>query len=305
MDTTTTVREGELHGLPGQPHLPGHYLSWGAIIAGALCAAAIAFVLVTFGSAIGLSAVSPWPHVGLSPTVALVIAALWAAIVQVVAFAAGGYVAGRVRNSWGSVVAHERRFRDGMHGLIVWAVALLVGALLAASAVASLVKTGTEAAATAAARTVSAAAPQHAASPADYAFDYLMRPAPATTPGQPAPNGQELQPAIVRIFNNGLDAGTLPSADRSYLAALVSTRTGMSQADAEKHVDQAFQRAKETENQVRAAADKARKAAVLAAFMAAATLAIGCAAACAGATAGGRHRDEQTEIRLFGTRYFW
>jgi hypothetical protein len=65
-----------------------------------LCAAAISLVLVTFGSAIGLSAISPWPHVGLSPTVALLIAALWAAVVQVVAFAAGGYVAGRVRNSW-------------------------------------------------------------------------------------------------------------------------------------------------------------------------------------------------------------
>src|SRR5215471_7130840 len=128
MDTTTAAREGELHALPDQPHLPGHYLSWGAIVAGALCAAAISFVLLTFGSAIGLSAVSPWPHVGLSPTVALLIAALWVAIVQVFAFAAGGYVAGRVRNSWGSVVAHERRFRDGMHGLLVWAVGLLVGA---------------------------------------------------------------------------------------------------------------------------------------------------------------------------------
>jgi hypothetical protein len=44
---------------------------------------------------------------------------------------------------------------------------------------------------------------------------------------------------------------------------------------------------------------------VIAAFLAAATLAIGCAAACAGATMGGRHRDEQTEIRLFGTKFFW
>src|SRR5215475_1405068 len=144
MDTTTVVTEGELHGLAGQPHLPGHYLSWGAIAAGALCAAAISFVLVTFGSAIGLSAVSPWPNVGLSPTIALLIAALWLAVVQVVAFAAGGYVAGRVRNSWGSVVPHERRFRDGMHGLIVWAVGLLAGALVAAYAAGNLVKTGTE-----------------------------------------------------------------------------------------------------------------------------------------------------------------
>ena len=313
MDTTTVAAQGELHGPAGQFHLPGHYLSWGAIVAGALCAAAIAFVLVTFGSAIGLTAMSPWPHVGLSPTIALLIAALWAAVVQVVAFAAGGYVAGRVRNSWGGVVAHERRFRDGMHGLLVWAVGLLVGAVLAASAAASLLKTGTVAAATA------ANGASHGAAPADYAFDYLMRPAPAeaaAAPAGPAPiaaqpamyrmqNAQEFQPSIVRIFSDGLQAGSLPPTDRSYLASLVSVRTGLSQPASEKRVDEAFQRAKNAENKLRDAADKARKASVLAAFLAAASLAIGCAAACAAATAGGRHRDEQTEIRLFGTRYFW
>ena len=70
-------------------------------------------------------------------------------------------------------------------------------------------------------------------------------------------------------------------------------------------MDDAFQQAKDAETKARAVADKARKASVLAAFLAAATLAIACAAACAGAAAGGRHRDDQTEVRLFGTRRFW
>lgn len=322
MATTTIVTEEGLHGSPGQPHLPGHYLSWGAIIAGALCAAAISLVLFAFGSAIGLSAVSPWPHAGLSPTVALIIVALWTAIVQVVAFAAGGYVAGRVRNSWGGVVTHERRFRDGMHGLIVWAVGLLVGAAFAVSAVGGLLRTGVQATATVAAGTAGGATAASvagqrgippAATPADIAFDYLTRPGPvaaaAPAAGAPPPAAvtppQELKPSIVRIFADGLQAGTLPPADRTYLASLVAMRTGMSQADAEKRVDEAFQQAKDAEAKVRAAADKARKASVLAAFLAAATLVVACAAACAGATAGGRHRDEQTEIRLFGTKLFW
>jgi hypothetical protein len=313
MATTTIVTEEGLHGSSVQPHLPGHYLSWGAIIAGALCAAAISLVLFAFGSAIGLSAVSPWPHVGLSPTVALIIVALWTAIVQVVGFAAGGYVAGRVRNSWGVVVPHERRFRDGMHGLIVWAVGLLVGAAFAASAAGGLLRTGAQATATVAAGTLGgAAAGQRGVEPADYGFDYSMRPAPAAgsapqaaTPPATVPTAQELRPSIVRIFADGLQAGTLPAVDRTYLASLVSMRTGLVQADAEKRVDEAFQQAKDAEAKARAAADKARKASLLAAFLAAATLAIGCAAACAGATAGGRHRDEQTEIRLFGTKHFW
>src|SRR5262245_31730028 len=318
------VTEGGLHGSLAPAHLPGHYLSWGAIIAGALCAAAISLVLFTFGSAVGLSAISPWPHVGLSATVALIIAALWAAVVQVVGFAAGGYVAGRVRNGWGSVVPHERRFRDGMHGLIVWALGLLVGAAFAASAAGGLIHRGAQAAAAVAGSAIGAAAAPstttapHAPTPADIGFDYLMRPAPGETAATPAAGAaqpqsialrlqsqQELQPSVVRVLGDGLQAGTLAPADRSYLASLVSLRTGMSQAAAEKRVDEAFQQTKEADAKVKAAADKTRKASVLAAFLAAATLVIGCAAACAGATAGGRHRDEQAEIRLFGTSRFW
>lgn len=355
MANNTLASEDGLHGSLAQPHLPGHYLSWGAIIAGALCAAAISLLLLTFGSAIGLSAVSPWPNTGLSPTVALVIAALWAAVVQVASFASGGYVAGRVRNSWGSVVVgHERRFRDGMHGFIVWAVGLLVGAAFLASAAGGLMRTGAQATAAlgaggvaglAAGANTQVAGGERGTAPADYAFDYLMRPSTAAAvpaagvapqaatppaaetpaPNAPAPTGaaamgsgagqqpmiwrlptvQELQPSIVRIFADGLKAGTLPARDRTYLASLVSMRTGMPQAEAEKRVDEAFQEAKDAEVKVRAAADKARKASLLAAFLAAATLAIGCAAACAGAVAGGRHRDEQTELRLFGSKHFW
>jgi hypothetical protein len=307
--TSLQVDEGSLHRSLAVSHLPGHYLSWGAVVAGALCAAAISLVLFAFGSAIGLSAVSPWPHVGLSPTVALLIAALWAAIVQAASFAAGGYVAGRVRNSWGAVAADERRYRDGMHGLLVWALAVLAGAALAVSAAGGLIRGGIE---SAAGMGVPANGAHRIATPADYAFDYLMRPAPVeagavavpAAANQPqavvwrVPGLQELQPSVVRLFTEALLAGSLAPADRTYLTTLVSMRTGLSQADAEKRVDEAFQRA-------RAAADKARRAAVLAAFLAAATLAIGCAAACAGATAGGRHRDEPTEIRLFGARRFW
>jgi len=312
------VTEGGLHGSLAPAHLPGHYLSWGAIIAGALCAAAISLVLFTFGSAVGLSAISPWPHVGLSPTVALIIAALWAAVVQVMGFAAGGYVAGRVRNGWGSVVAPERRFRDGMHGLIVWALGLLVGAAFVASAAGGLIRSGAQAAATVAGGAIGVATAPSTTAPADIGFVYLMRPAPGEAAATPAagaaqpqsmvgrlPSLQELQPSVVRVLGDGLQAGSLAPADRSYLASLVSMRTGMSQADAEKRVDEAFQRTKDADAKVKAAADKTRKASVLAAFLAAATLVIGCAAACAGATAGGRHRDEQTEIRLFGTSRFW
>ena len=109
----------------------------------------------------------------------------------------------------------------------------------------------------------------------------------------------------MRIFADNLGAGSLPPRELAYLASLVSAQTGLAQADAEKRVDEAFAEAKNAETKARLAADKARKATALAAFLAAATLAVGCAAACAAAGVGGRHRDEQTELRLFGTARFW
>ena len=42
------------------------FVEWGSVLAGAVLAAAISFVLLTFGAAIGLSATSPWPNSGAS-----------------------------------------------------------------------------------------------------------------------------------------------------------------------------------------------------------------------------------------------
>jgi hypothetical protein len=306
MSSTTIIAEERVITPHEGAHLPGHFLSWGAIIAGAVCGAAISLLLFAFGSAIGLTAVSPWPHMGLSPVVLAVIAALWVAIVQVVGFGTAGYVAGRVRNSWRSVSPHEQRFRDGMHGFIAWALALLIGSAFAVSAAGNLIRGGAQAAAPIAAAGMVARQTPPAVTPADYGVDYLLRPGTAGAPvANSAVNLSELRPALMRIFADNLGAGSLPPRERAYLASLVSAQTGLAQADAEKRVDEAFAEAKNAETKARLAADKARKATALAAFLAAATLAVGCAAACAAAGVGGRHRDEQTELRLFGTARFW
>jgi hypothetical protein len=44
----------------------GSYLDWPAVFAGAVVASAISLVLVTFGSAIGLSLTSPFDNTGMS-----------------------------------------------------------------------------------------------------------------------------------------------------------------------------------------------------------------------------------------------
>ena len=310
--TTAVVTPASTVELPG-----GRYLEWGPIIVGTLGALAILSVLMTFGLALGLSVTSAQPYAGLSAKAVAVLAGVYAALVHVASFATGGYLAGRMRTPWATSDLEERHFRDGGYGFAVWAVGVVLGTMLLASGVGAVIKTAVGATtAVAAAGTAGAAsnpAAAHALSlaPTDYAIDRLLAPAPAgaTTAGtnQPAPpqGRADLAAPIGRVFAANLRNPQLNAPDRVYLASVVSQRTGLPQAEAEKRVDEAFTELKAAEQKARDAADAARKATLIAAFLAAATLAVGCAAACAGSALGARHRDERTSVALFGSKRFW
>jgi hypothetical protein len=298
--------------LPG-----GRYVEWGPIIIGTLGALAIMVVLMTFGAALGLSVVSPQPYAGISAKALAVLAGLYAALVHVASFAAGGYLAGRMRTPWATDNLVERHFRDGGHGFAVWALGVVVGALFLASGISGGVKTAVGAtmavaAAGAAGAASNPALQQVSLQPTDYAVDRLLAPGPAgaaapATGASPTPQQSraDLAAPIARTFAANMQNPQLDARDRAYLASLVSQRTGMPQTDAEKRVDEAFTELKAAEQKARDAADRARKATLIAAFLAAATLAIGCAAACAGAALGAEHRDQRTLVVLFGSRRFW
>lgn len=306
-DNTTVVATD----LPG-----GRYVEWGPIILGTLAALAILVVLMAFGSALGLSVVSPQPYAGISAKGAAVLAGLYVALVHVAAFATGGYLAGRMRSPWttdSTDTLVERQFRDGAHGFAVWSLGVVLGAILALSGAAGALKAGTAiAAAGTAGASSNPAVAQISMQPTDYAVDRLLAPGPAAGAGAaPAGDGAanvsraDLAAPITRAFTANLHNPQLDANDRTMLASLVSQRTGLSQADAEKRVDQAFADLKTAEQKARDAADKARKTTLIAAFLAAAAMAIGAAAACAGATLGARHRDERTSVALFGSPRFW
>jgi hypothetical protein len=306
---------------------PVRYLDWGPVILGALGAAAMSVVLLAFGSALGLSVVSPYAYAGISAKGAAILAAVYLALVMVASFAAGGYLAGRMRSPWRTTDETESHFRDGAHGFGVWSIGVLLGAALAASGVGAVVSAADKATtAIAAAGTAGAASNpalgQLSLSPTDYAIDRLLAPAgapaaPEATPATPggaqpaaaaaaAPRTRaDLEAPMARALAAGLTTPQLDVRDRTYLARVVSDQTGMPQAEAEKRVDETFAALKAAEQKARDAADAARKAGIIAAFLAAATLAIGCAAACAGAAVGGRHRDERTAVAFLGSRRFW
>ena len=296
-----------------------HYLEWGPVILGALGATAISVVLLTFGAALGLSVVSPYPYASISAKGLAVLTGTYVALVTVASFGAGGYLAGRLRSPWTGAVGNEiteSHFRDGSYGFGVWALGVLLGSALAVSGVGGVLKAAVHSTtAVAAAGTAGAASNPNAGAalsrlsmePTDFAVDRVLAPtpAPAGAAAASASSRADLAAPVARVFAANLANPQLNAADRTYLVQLVMQQTGLPQADAEKRVDQAFTELKAAEQKARDAAEQARKATLIAAFLAAATLAVGCAAACGAASLGGHHRDDNTLVVFWGSRRFW
>lgn len=118
---------------------------------------------------------------------------------------------------------------------------------------------------------------------------------PAMSPNGGANDAGRSTVEAGRIFANGLSGGSLSPEDTKYVGQLVSQRTGMPQADAEKRVSDTFTRmqtkAKDAEVAARDAADKTRKASAYAALWIFVSLLVGAFFASLAATYGGRRRD--------------
>jgi hypothetical protein len=272
-------------------------VSWPAVIAGAFVASAFSLALVALGAGLGLVSVSPWSSNNPSVTTFTVLAAAWFIAVQLFASGVGGYLAGRLRTRWARVHTDEVFFRDTAHGLLVWAVGAVITAALIASAASSAVSGAAHlaGAATQAVGSATGQAAGQAASamgdPTSYFSDMLWR------SDHPAQGDQAAATAEAdRIFTRALYNGDLPAADKTYLAQLVASRTGLSQPDAEKRVTDVFDQAKAAKQQAadkaKAAADAARKTGVYVALWAFISLLVGAFSASYMATVGGRQRDE-------------
>ena len=111
-----------------------NFVDWGAVLAGAAIASALSVVLLTFGSAIGLSFTSPWSDGRLSAKWVASLAVFWTLSQQIGAAIAGGYVAGRMRSRWAGTAEHEVEFRDGLHGGLVWALSVIISTIVLVSA---------------------------------------------------------------------------------------------------------------------------------------------------------------------------
>ncbi len=127
----------------------GSYVDWSSILAGAVVASGIAFVFTTFGAALGLTLVSPYDGGG-SAMAALIAVGSWMLWTTISSFMAGGYIAGRMRRRMDGASADEVSVRDGIHGLAVWGVAVLLGAFLLSAGADTVVQATADTATTAA-----------------------------------------------------------------------------------------------------------------------------------------------------------
>ena len=280
-------------------------VSWAAIAAGAVAAAALALLLIAFGAGLGLSSISPWSDTGVSASTFKTGTGIYLVIVAVMSSAVGGYLAARLRTKWVGVHSHEVFFRDTAHGFIAWAFATLISASALSSAT-SYLANGTVAG-------LGGAASQSARSvnPSEIYVDKLFRtepaaaaqPAPGAAASSPdaananpaAPNANTAAPAnrnsnqtraeVLRLWTASVqDNQSMSAGDHTYVTQVVAARTGMSQADAEKRVNDVITEAKTT-------ADNARKGAAKLSFWLTAAMLFGAFAASLAAVEGGSLRD--------------
>jgi len=249
---------------------PSPAISWGAVVGGAFVIAALALILLALGAGFGLSSVSPWPSSGVSMTSFTVEMAVWLIVVQWLSSGVGGYVAGRLGAAAARVHVDEAYFRDTAHGVLAWAVAVVVSVGLLASAASALIG-GTALHATAG----------KATDPTAYFADTLYRPAKPDA----APVGADVRAEASRILAADIASGTVPAADKTYLAQSVAARTGVTMDEAQKRVDTAIADARQ-------AADTARKAAMRSTLFIGFSLLIGGFIAGVAAKIGGHHRDQ-------------
>jgi hypothetical protein len=251
-----------------------------------------------FGAAIGLSLLSAEPARSSSVTVMAIVAGLWALWIGVSSSAAGGYLAGRMRRPVPDATPHEREVRDGVHGLVVWAVGALLVTMLTTSTLFGAGRAALQGAASATSGAASIISQQ--VDPLASAVDGMLR---STNANAAEAAGSDDRDSTTRIFVNSLSSGKLDAADKDYLSTRLAARAGIAKPDAEKRVDEAYAKLAQAKETAKQAAERARKMAVLTAFLTAAVLLVSGAAAWFGATLGGKHRDEEIDFsHLLGRR---
>jgi hypothetical protein len=254
------------------------YVSWSAIVAGALAAAAIAFVLHSFAAGIGIAVSSTAPTWRDASFALVALSGLYLVLVALISYGFGGYVAGRMRSRLSGRTPEESEFRDGVHGAATWALATLLTALLIFGGAQSLTRL--------AAPSTGTAGPSTSVGGENiiaFDIDRLFRGV------RPDVNMESTRAEASRILLTASSHRGIAAEDRAYLVRLVTDRTGVAQPEAERRVDDVIARAREN-------IARARKSAILLSFSTGAAALLGLAIAWFAAIEGGTHRESSPSM---------
>jgi hypothetical protein len=218
----------------------GYRFHWGAVIAGAAVAAATALFLTILGAGFGLILMPA----GAGATF-FTLGAIYVLAVQAFGFAVGGHVAGRLIGPE-IETKKEEEFRAGLHGLVVWALAVVAGLGLLALVSASGARLHGE-------------GPRSQSSIAAYWTDILLQPMGPHAPSRGEDLAQDKLEAA-RILAADLHPGAPAHAENhDALIRLTAMDAGGSYQETSARVD--F-----VESQMRHEIDMARKGAAYAAL---------------------------------------
>jgi hypothetical protein len=264
-------------------------MSWGSVLAGAVVAGASMILLSLLGVAFGAGGLrftqttaSDMAGYGLG-------AGIWTAINLILSMGFGAYVAARLSGTHSHLDAE-------LHGITVWAVAILIMTVLLAQAVGAIVGTVASTAGTAASGAVSGAgslASGVAQQITPQALtDQLQQ--SLTSSGDPTQMTRaQITSEIAALAGRRIVNGSLTDQERDRLTTLVAAQAGISKEEAARRVARMEQDAvtalASTEQQARKAAETAAHGAAAGAKALFSGLLLSLAGALVGAWLGTRH----------------
>ncbi len=294
--TTRTIPDGVY---PADPRLlpAGRRISWGAVVAGVVVVLVVQMLLMLLGIAIGAATIDPaTADTPRAATLGTGGAVWWLGSTAIAVFA-GAWVAARL-------AAVPSRLDGGLHGVVTWAAATLIGIYLLSTAIGGLVG-GAFGALGSAAQAVGQGTQSLASTAMQVLPDeirgqaeQLFQRAPAVAgevqqQAQQAAGGGTLVDAVRRVVR-GVQEGASPQ-DRDAAVNAIAQQAGIPRDQAAQRLNQfqdAYRRyAQQAEQQARQTAQAAAATVAQISFWSVVALVIGAALAALGGALGSR-RDE-------------
>jgi hypothetical protein len=255
------------------------YPEWGPIVAGAIAAAALALALHAFAVGLGLSVSSTAPTWRDASFALVLLSALYVVLAALASYGLGGYLVGLMCTRPSS--REDADLRDGLHGLLVWALATLLTAVIGFATAQSLTRLGAPSGGQTGPSTSIGGENLIA-----YDLDRLFRADQRRNADLDYPRAEAARILLTTSSHRGMQP-----ADGAYLVRLTMANTGLAQPDAERRVNEVAAQAKEN-------ISRARRSAVIIAFMTAAAALLGAAVSWFAACAGGRVRDGEAPAHM-------